>query len=1207
MPCRYNVTTALLTEPSRDSMPLSEIETKLKKLEKQLMARAAKSSSSSTTAVQQQRRPSPPLPLHQELQRQQQQQQQQSTTTTTKSKPRFSLEPTGLCIETGVTEVHHFIKLLFSTINIEKIRNRARNVFAAHSRSSMGAAAGVVADDIYNKPPDVLLNELLARNDAVEQKWLEMIINSWHHRCTIVYQMVGTRYSPGTNYLQQFSGAERTRELLLAMSVRAYIYHHEDELHQDTEYHLQTAMGPVYLQCALALLEDCHTISHRTTIRALLHLFLYHFHDKAEEAFPYCDLALRMAQDLDLHKRRSQREHHYQQQHQQNHLNDVMRAEDDRRLWWATYWCQLYTIVEYNRPTVLQDDEIEVAMPQKLPSENADVGYCIDYCIMSIKLLRLRRSIAAALKKSDTTNALLYQVRDLENGLEEWYRSLPKHAQLTPRSNATTTCDDDPLRRELSLLLHAQYYSIKIQMYQCFLENSTALSLMAVRNSEQAAASVTNMLVQYGSAMRMCSCVRMVPTLHRCVAILASNAEFKESSAIALDAVERLRMLGSVLKSYSFRYVEEIAAVIRLIDSTLQLYPPNPTTKPPKTIAPAAISTPQRPANVIPTEPHYNTPTSSSAYSHAAATGNITTTATAAADVSQNCSSPPHQEFSSPLVVKQKPLDDSTPSLSVATFVRSQQYQPEHQPTMSTSALGIRQKHQYYQSTPNMTEFDGDNGDVLVSLSSSSDMVYQKQQMATPTGDGGSDKAGAEYEQMMNAYQQRIVPSTLSSGAVSFANNLGLTATNPVISNAPEQIYTSAPSLKPMLSDTQVSPPQSSRSHQQQSYQSPVRSMPQSQLQQQQQQHHSQSNRAWTSSVPINSETFALLDIADGGKLPLSLNNSIQPSIQQQSIPQQPTFASNNKNTELYIARSHLQTQTQPQPQQQQQQHQTSSSPRTDRTAPFSKGSIFHRAPAPPRTPKNDSMSVQQHLHQQQSSISTISSPSQTAPFIQGSIFHRVPSLPGPSKNNVNIPQQQEQPRSSISSTSYRIEPFSQGSIFRRAPPPTRPSNNILDDSHLAKFPIAAPPTFHQPSLRLAQEQQYVTISELPNLSTDDSSSSSNHSNMNIDSSSSTSYNGSTSSNNNSRRATHSPQTDTSSNFDAMTSSFPPPPPYFYHPWTSPSDADESSSSSQPDRSSPGIVVNNHQSNYHNPPSPAPPPPSSSFPSHPPSSYYSNR
>ena len=64
-----------------------------------------------------------------------------STITTTKKKPvpRFGLEPvTGaLCIETEINEAHHFIKLLFSTINVEKIQHIAHNVFAGHLPNSM--------------------------------------------------------------------------------------------------------------------------------------------------------------------------------------------------------------------------------------------------------------------------------------------------------------------------------------------------------------------------------------------------------------------------------------------------------------------------------------------------------------------------------------------------------------------------------------------------------------------------------------------------------------------------------------------------------------------------------------------------------------------------------------------------------------------------------------------------------------------------------------------------------------------------------------------------------------------------------------------------------------------------------------------------------------------------------------------------------------
>ncbi|KAI8136777.1 hypothetical protein BJV82DRAFT_384597 [Fennellomyces sp. T-0311] len=508
--CRY--TLSLLSEPMRD--PLREIETRLKKMETQLRP---KSSDKSTGMAG-------------------------STPSTSRRRPNFRLAEGdgGLCVETEITEAHHFIKLLFNTIDVTKIRYLAQGVFEAHLRSSAGVA------ELPTEPPDVLLNQLLARNNAVEQTWLDMVVSSQHHRCFII---------------------------------RAYVFHHEDELHQDTEYPVRTGMGPVYFQCAQVLLEDCYTVSHRTTIRALLHLFLYHFHGKTEEAFPYCDLALRMALDLGLHERRS--------------THDPTQTEDDRRLWWAAYWCRLYTVVEYHRPITMQDDEIKVTMPQRLPEENLDIGYCIDYCTMSIKLLRIRRSIAGALKSADSTHALLYQIQDLEEALEQWHEQLPSHADLTQTW-------EDPLCTELGILLHAQYHSVRLQMYQCFLDNAAPLSLLAVLNCERAAAKVIDMLVQHGASMRMCACIRLVPTLHRCVAVLTCNAEFKDSSAIAIDAIERLRQLNIVLRTHSFKYLNETAAVTRLIDSILRTHPPKSTTKPPKPIAPAITTPPdQKPPAIV--------------------------------------------------------------------------------------------------------------------------------------------------------------------------------------------------------------------------------------------------------------------------------------------------------------------------------------------------------------------------------------------------------------------------------------------------------------------------------------------------------------------------------------------------------------------------------------------------------------------------------
>ncbi|KAG2216500.1 hypothetical protein INT45_006845 [Circinella minor] len=1044
-------TAALLTESTiRDPNQLREIETRLKKMETQLTARTQSSSSTSIVPLQQVQK--------------KQTNQHSSTIVKKKPTPRFGLEPVtgGLCIETEINEAHHFIKLLFSTIHVEKIQHIAHNVFSGRLSSSMDdddtktfSSLTITRNhhnnnnpllaDIKNKPLDVLLNDLLARNDdPVEQQWLNMIINTQHHRCMIFYQRVDSKYFANTDYLRQHPNDEqqRTRELLLAMALRAYIYHHEDELHQDIPFPVQTSMGPVYFQCALSLLEECYTTSHRTTIRALLHLFMYHVHDKPEDAFPYCDLAVRMTLDLNLHKKQQHDLYDYYQQHseqqQQQHNEDnnniinsngysnkQIQAEDDRRLWWAAYWCQLYTIVEYNRPTVIEDEEIEIPMPRKLSFENMDVGYCIDYCSLSIKLLRLRRSIAKALKSSDTTHALLYQVRDLETSLDEWYTDLPEHAKLPSSSSSSSQQQQqqqDTLSTELGLLLHAQYYSIKLQMYECFLNNATALSLVAVNNCAKAAAGITKMLVQYGSTMRMCSCVRIVPTLYRCVTMLKYNAKFKESDGIASNAVEHLRMLGSILRCHSFKYLQEISAVIGLIDKTLELYPSIKTS--PKPIVPATKSSlqPQQPSpssvqsNIETTENiNYQHQQHKMDY-HLTSTHNNASAVSNQQQQQQPYSFQSHHDTSIS-TVKQQSMNAMRHTLSTDTS------SIQTQPTLPSSSITNmshqsntkkRQCNRQTITTNDLTNTPISSNKESFSTSSTSQM----QQMAAPiNGIGGFNMEQFSQEHRMNAYQQNIAPpppsttSSTSMGSQQYGQSFPIsTLTSSISDNNNDTHMTSFPQQQQQTSSTTTTLQQSSSS----------------------------TDQAWTTSIPMNPETLALLGITNTGTISFApsqpqehFNNNILS--QQSSIP---SLESNNNNNNI------------------------------NNTQMYDSQPCTHH---------------QDHQQQQSCMKSTFSSDNN-----------------GSNNNN-------------------RSSPFSQGSIFHRAPAVSRPSFNhthsnndvLIEDPYLTKFPLITPPIIASSLYQQQQQQQqnYAIITELPpNLTTDDSTSNSGSNTTHFDTTSSSSH-----------------------------------------------------------------------------------------------------
>lgn len=505
---------------SNTSINFKEVETRLKKLEAQLNPQkqsSAKRGSLATSVG--------------DLAEQKKAKQQQP-----QHHPQFRLEENqgGLCIDTKITEAHHFIKLLFNSVDLELVRKRAQNIFNTPLPSTQSPNSSSVEAEEPAKV-QAILREIMTTRDPIECKWLDTVWQTRHHGCFVVYQMVDK------HRLKISALPTDERELLLNMSIRAYMYHHENDLHQDTEYHIQSTKGNDYLLCAEELLERCYISSHRTTIRALLHLYAFHILDeRPNRAFQYSDLALRMALDLKL--------------------NTQHRDEDDRRLWWSAYWCHLYLVVEYDRPSFATDQDCcQVPWPTKQAHEGFDSEYCLNYCIMSIQLLRIRKRISQALRnKYMSVNDLLKQVSKLEKDLEQWYKQIPDCAQA-----------NGMLCMELNVLLHAQYSSVKMQTHQCFLENATALSLVALKECAKAAGSVADRMLQSAPTMRMCICARAMPAIRRSVAFYLSNFLPSKPAFILNEAKEKLRQWMMILNSHSFVYLPESQALVAKLSIVL--------------------------------------------------------------------------------------------------------------------------------------------------------------------------------------------------------------------------------------------------------------------------------------------------------------------------------------------------------------------------------------------------------------------------------------------------------------------------------------------------------------------------------------------------------------------------------------------------------------------------------------------------------------
>ncbi|KAG0189781.1 hypothetical protein DFQ28_002911 [Apophysomyces sp. BC1034] len=342
------------------------------------------------------------------------------------------------------------------------------------------------------------------------------------------------------------------QQQLLAQSIRAYIYNHEDVLHDDTSYPMKNRKGELCFQQAQGLLETCYTISDRDTIRALLHLHMYQLQNgEVNGACQFIDLALRIAQDLKLN---------------QLSTADDRKAEDDRRLWWSVYWTHLHMAAEYNRPMMVNDTACQIPYPHKLEDEKSDVGYCIDFSIHHLKLLKIHFMIAKKLRSKLTVNGLLSMVQDIERQLEEWKSQLPEHT--IPEG---WTDETDTLCIELAIILRCRLESTKIQMFECFqpLEDHTMsfMELLAIRNCMRAATNITDMLVGYGKGLRMCTCAGMLGVIRRCISVHMANSK-SSIPEIAMTAKQKLQDMTGILSCHSFAYMHEANGLVATIQQS---------------------------------------------------------------------------------------------------------------------------------------------------------------------------------------------------------------------------------------------------------------------------------------------------------------------------------------------------------------------------------------------------------------------------------------------------------------------------------------------------------------------------------------------------------------------------------------------------------------------------------------------------------------
>ncbi|KAI8147962.1 fungal-specific transcription factor domain-containing protein [Fennellomyces sp. T-0311] len=394
--------------------------------------------------------------------------------------------------------------------------------------------------------------ERKSADDTIPQATLDNLMHSCYHKCFLAYQIVDKEA-----FMQQYA-SEAGLDPLLANSISAWVAKHGCIYHNACPGKDPSSMGEAYFKNARQLLKKCFDISNATTVHALLNLYMYQLSsERSSLAYLYIGLAIRMAQDLKFHKK--------------EHMPaDLKQRETSKRLWWSAYWLDLCAALESNRPTMVDDKDCDLEYPTKLDFEDEETGYRIDFCVHSIKLMKIRKDITKHLPSEQSGQSLLSAISRLENALTTWLNELPQYLRFEPED---VFCKTDTFKDEASLILNIQYQTTWIMLHKFFLpkqnQTATPVALLSLNICTKSANFITKLLDIYAKNLCWCQFFYALDGVIASVSIHQSNALSNEEEVACL-AQRNLILTANVLRNSPLLYMEKVNEIIESIESFLK-------------------------------------------------------------------------------------------------------------------------------------------------------------------------------------------------------------------------------------------------------------------------------------------------------------------------------------------------------------------------------------------------------------------------------------------------------------------------------------------------------------------------------------------------------------------------------------------------------------------------------------------------------------
>ncbi|CAH1763475.1 2961_t:CDS:10 [Entrophospora sp. SA101] len=212
-----------------------------------------------------------------------------------------------------------------------------------------------------------------------------------------------------------------------------------------------TAGVPFY-ERAKEIIKDEFETATITTVQALLLLSIFYQGDKGSTPWIYVGLAIRLAQDMGLHRDSSK-------------WNlDERQIELRKRIWWVCVLLDRFISTALGRPFAINDSDYDIQLPiqDKLPEDpEGSVESLIQMIKLSLIFGQVLSHVYGIKHKHSSHKNNDSVLASLDGELNEWRDNLPKAYQCD-----STTLRFGDLTNSRRTFLHLLYYTIQILLHR---------------------------------------------------------------------------------------------------------------------------------------------------------------------------------------------------------------------------------------------------------------------------------------------------------------------------------------------------------------------------------------------------------------------------------------------------------------------------------------------------------------------------------------------------------------------------------------------------------------------------------------------------------------------------------------------------------------------------------------------------------------------